>query len=234
MRSARGLRRPGGAALPGTPGGLGRGDSQLVRLMFAQLCPRWLSISRNCISRLHTKCSLNSWSVTRFQRWKESSFLQGGGGLKDWVCRSQVPAKSQPTKATPHKCLTAASEGSRGISPILALPRSCSLALLHCPSKGRNGWTACEKAFGNVWCLQHLDGGAVPCSERPLSPGQPLSLSSRSSLTSGRALLEARARVCLSTGTGSSSGSSAGHRARHPRPTALAASLLARPSRSLG
>ncbi|XP_049554711.1 uncharacterized protein LOC117200980 isoform X2 [Orcinus orca] len=194
MRSARGLRRPGGAALPGTPGGLGRGDSQLVRLMFAQLCPRWLSISRNCISRLHTKCSLNSWSVTRFQRWKESSFLQGGGGLKDWVCRSQVPAKSQPTKATPHKCL----------------------------------------AFGNVWCLQHLDGGAVPCSERPLSPGQPLSLSSRSSLTSGRALLEARARVCLSTGTGSSSGSSAGHRARHPRPTALAASLLARPSRSLG
>ncbi|XP_059979939.1 uncharacterized protein C7orf50 homolog isoform X5 [Lagenorhynchus albirostris] len=90
------------------------------------------------------------------------------------------------------------------------------------------------EAFENVWCLQHLDGGAVPCSERPLSPGQPLSLSSRSSLTSGRALLEARARVCLSTGTGSSSGSSAGHRARHPRPTALAASLLARPSRSLG
>ncbi|XP_067561377.1 uncharacterized protein C7orf50 homolog isoform X1 [Pseudorca crassidens] len=31
------------------------------------------------------------------------------GGLKDWVCRSQVPAKSQPTKATPHKCLGAAS-----------------------------------------------------------------------------------------------------------------------------
>lgn len=123
----------------------------------------------------------------------DSLFLSSGG-LKDWVCRSQIPAKSQPTKATSHKCL----------------------------------------AFENVWCLQHLDGGAVPCSERPLSPGQPLSLSSRSSLTSGRALLEARARVCLSTGTGSSSGSSAGHRARHPRPTALAASLLARPSRSLG
>ena len=87
-------------------------------------------------------------------------------------------------------------------------------------------------AFENVWSLQHLDGGAVPCSEQPLSPGQPPSLSSRSSLTSGRALLEARARVCLSTGSGS--GSSAGHRARHPRPTALAASLLPRPSRSRG
>lgn len=34
----------------------------------------------------------------------DSLFLSSGG-LKDWVCRSQVPAKSQPTKATSHKCL---------------------------------------------------------------------------------------------------------------------------------
>lgn len=34
----------------------------------------------------------------------DSLFLSSGG-LKDWVCRSQIPAKSQPTKATSHKCL---------------------------------------------------------------------------------------------------------------------------------
>lgn len=62
---------------------------------------------------------------------------------------------------------------------------------LQAASEGSPGPTACTGVRIQELCSVR----SLRCLEQPLWP--PLSLSSRSSLTSGRELLEARARVCL-------------------------------------
>ena len=115
--------------------------------------------------------------------------LAGGGWRPPWVLSST--AQLTGSVYTCGRWVSKAQMGSRLVTVSVSLHVPCIVSHICKPPEGSTGPTTCV----GVWIQELCSARSLRCPEQLLWP--PLSLSSRSSLTSGRELLEARARVCL-------------------------------------